>query len=314
MLINAPLVDQLNEPTSDGGPDESARSNCVPACLSSCLMAFHPGQQYNGDELRDAVYGEGNTGATDPAHYAGYLSAHGVALAQIDHPDGQSLVSAIVDALRRGEAATGGIPSMWGNDYAGQNMVAFAQSTHEVLWCDTDGATFLTAMNPWPVDGAHAFYQTESLGWWAQRIVYGRIFTLARIGATTVVDTSGLGPGFAAYVSEHNLTATHVTAGEVDTGNPAVPGEAFAAFADGTILYYSHAMGVRADRGPELVAELWAEIVALRAQVAKLEATPAPPSPVPPTPTGDPRTPQDQANALVVASLAHALGLPAPKA
>lgn len=307
MLFNAPLVDQLNEPTLDGGPDEAAQSNCVPACLSSALMGFYPGQAYDGDELRDAVYGEGNTGATDPAAYVDYLAAHGVQMTLYTSTDGHALVSAIVDALRTGHAATGAIPSMWAT--APADPVHATGGTHEVLWCDTDGTSFLTAMNPWPVDGAHAFYQTQPLDWWAQRIVYGRIFTLAKTGAGIHVDTSGLGPGFAGYVTEHAITAAKVI-GEVDTGNASYPGEAFAAFADGTILYYTNAMGVRADRGAYLVAELWGEIVALRAQVAKLQATPAPAPAPAPVPT---QTPQDRANSLAMQAIAVALSM-LPKA
>jgi hypothetical protein len=36
-------------------------------------------------------------------------------------------------------------------------------------------------MNPWLLDGRHAFYQRESDGWWAARIVCGRVFVCERI-------------------------------------------------------------------------------------------------------------------------------------
>jgi hypothetical protein len=36
-------------------------------------------------------------------------------------------------------------------------------------------------MNPWPSDGAHAFFQRQSDAWWAERICYGREFTCRRV-------------------------------------------------------------------------------------------------------------------------------------
>lgn len=178
MLVPCPLVDQLNESTADGGPDEAMYANCVPASLSSALQAL-TGKTYDGDQLRDAVYGEGSTGATDPAAYRPYLAAQGVTMWEVTG-DQELLITVILDALLDGRPATGAIPSMWAT--APADPVHPVGSTHEVVWCDYDGVN-LTAMNPWPSDGqpgaaGQAFYQTQPVAWWQARIVYGRVFPM----------------------------------------------------------------------------------------------------------------------------------------
>ena len=242
MLVNAPLVDQLNEPTIDGGPDEAAAANCVPASLSSALMALWPGRRYDGDELRDAVYGEGSMGGTDPVRYIPYLAGQGVLTTEFDSGDGWALVHTIVAGLQRHEPVTGAIPSMWGIQDAAYVAAHPGTSTHEVLWCDFDGAN-LTAMNPWPVNGSTAFYQTMPLAWWASRIVYSRVFTLAKEqpvpytknpdGSITYPNGITLHTATAAYVVANNLGGTPMQAQQyVGTRYGFTP------FDDGTVLVW----------------------------------------------------------------------------
>ncbi len=64
--MQLPLRNQLNEPTADNQPDENKGANCVPASLSSAV-SYLIGRDVYGDELKDAAYGQGYTGATDPA-------------------------------------------------------------------------------------------------------------------------------------------------------------------------------------------------------------------------------------------------------
>jgi hypothetical protein len=40
MLVNVPMIDQRNEPTMDGAPDENASANCVPGSLAAILEAL----------------------------------------------------------------------------------------------------------------------------------------------------------------------------------------------------------------------------------------------------------------------------------
>lgn len=252
MLVTAPLVDQLAEPTLDGASDENARANCVPASLTSGVLALIPGARIDGDSLKDAVYGQGYTGATDPTHFTAYLaSAYHVVLSERQSSDGPTLVAQVLTALRKGLPATGAIPSQWGTTTAA-DIAAHGGPTHEVLFCDAapDGST-LTAMNPWPVDGAHAFYQTMSASWWASRLVYERIFVMAlevgppvwtplSDGTGFYKDTLGHVCGGAAgqYIFTHGLQATNGLDNEL---YPAVPGaSAFVALDNGVAIISHH--------------------------------------------------------------------------
>ncbi|HEY7984331.1 MAG TPA: hypothetical protein VID73_09190 [Ktedonobacterales bacterium] len=178
MLVAVPLRDQLDEKTTDGAPDENARANCVPASLAAALSAL-TGRDYEGDELKDAVYGQGYTGATDPARYVAYAAAQGVRMWEVDG-SGAWMVAAIAVELARGHPVYGAIPSQWGNTTAA-DIAAHGGPTHAVMFCDASpGGATLTAMNPWPVDGRSAFYQTMPSAWWATRLVYGHIYPMER--------------------------------------------------------------------------------------------------------------------------------------
>jgi hypothetical protein len=178
MLVAVPLRDQLDEKTTDGAPDENARANCVPASLAAALSAL-TGRDYEGDELKDAVYGQGYTGATDPARYVAYAAAQGVRMWEMDG-SGAWMVAAIAVELARGHPVYGAIPSQWGNTTAA-DIAAHGGPTHAVMFCDASpGGATLTAMNPWPVDGRSAFYQTMPSAWWATRLVYGHIYPMER--------------------------------------------------------------------------------------------------------------------------------------
>jgi N-acetyl-anhydromuramyl-L-alanine amidase AmpD len=180
MLIDVPLRDQLAEATLDHQADENAHANCVPASLAAALSAL-TGRTFYGDELKDAVYGQGYTGATDPARFIAYCQRQGVRLWEVRDASGDALVRTIQAELGRHHPVYGAIPSMWANTTAAE-IAAHGGPTHAVMFCDANSAAgTLTAMNPWPVDGHHAFYQTMPAAWWAARLVYGRVFPLAAV-------------------------------------------------------------------------------------------------------------------------------------
>lgn len=247
MLVNAPLVDQLAEPTLDGQSDENARANCVPASLTSGVRALEPGAVVDGDALKDAVYGQGYTGATDPARFAGYLAAqYRITLARYPATGtaaGAALIAQIIQGVRGGLPVTGAIPSQWAT--APTDPLNPVGGTHEVLFCDYDGAT-LTAMNPWPVNGTSAFYQQQPVSWWQARLVYGRVFTLE--GKAVWVkgsdgfyhDTLGhvCGAACGDYLAAHGLIATNGLDNEL---YPSVPGaSAFVALDNGVAVISHH--------------------------------------------------------------------------
>lgn len=183
MLVNAPLRNQLNEPTTDGRPDENARSNCAQAAAAS-LLSGYTGQAIYGDQLKDLAYGEAYTGATDPMHDADVVLADwGAHIVQERPPtanDGAWMVARIGSYLRQHTGVLGAIPSQWGDQTNAYILAHPDAGTHEVAFCDatfnTDGSVAtLTAMNPWPAVNNNAFYQTQPAAWWAARLVYNRI-------------------------------------------------------------------------------------------------------------------------------------------
>src|SRR5260370_31059580 len=150
MLIAVPLRDQLDEPTVDHQPDENASANCVPASLSAALSAL-TGQTYDGDQLKDAVYGQGYTGATDPGRFIDYAAQQGVRMWE-DRGSGDQLVAIIAAELARGHPVYRAIPSFWGNTTAA-DIAAHGGPTHAAMFCDANPAAgTVTAMNPWPGD------------------------------------------------------------------------------------------------------------------------------------------------------------------
>jgi hypothetical protein len=293
MLVIVPLRDQLDERTTDGQPDENARANCVPASLSAALSAL-TGRAYYGDALKDAVYGQAYTGATDPARYIAYLAAQGVRMWEVRSGSGDALVATIRAELALGHPVYGAIPSEWGITTAA-DVAAHGGPTHAVMFCDASPAAgTLTAMNPWPVDGQHAFYQTMPAAWWASRLVYGHVYPLAP-GASAMPftkqpdgsvrdDQTGvvLHLGMAAYVLAHTVQQ-HALLGETYY----TPSDSFVPCGGGLILTYNKGENaVRADRGGETLLALWRQLAsataraeaaegqarALGAQVATLQA------------------------------------------
>ena len=278
MLVDVPLRDQLAEPVFDHAPDENARANCVPASLAAAFTAL-TGRAYYGDELKDAVYGEGYTGATDPARYIAYAAQQGIHMWEVRAATGEALVAAIKAALEYGHPVYGAIPSQWGNTTAA-DIAARGGPTHAVMFCDADLATdTLTAMNPWPVDGHNAFYQRMPAAWWANRLVYGHVYPLEGILTMAFVkqpdgsvrdDRTGvvLRFGMADYVLTHNVTQHALFAETYYTSH-----DSFCPCDGGLVLTYNKAENqVRADRAGQTLLAIWNLLGAANAQIAALRA------------------------------------------
>lgn len=172
MLVNLPLKNQLNDPNSDGHPDNNQTANCVAEVMAS-IAEEASGQDVHGGDLKDAAYGASYVGATNPDNYAKVLHDEYHVDLQMFAGDANALVQAIISHLKNHTAVAGAIPSQWGNTTAA-DIAAHGGPTHEIGFCDYDG-TNLTAMNPWPLDGHNAFYHTMPVAWWASRLVYGHV-------------------------------------------------------------------------------------------------------------------------------------------
>lgn len=214
-LPGFPLVSQLHEPTSDGYPDENARWNCVPAALAAGLT-YLTGKQPDGDELKDATYGQGYQGAQAARAYITYCAARGVTLAPFDSGDQGALVARIHDELLKGHPVVLTMPSQWGIPPA--DPLHPSGSTHVGIACGY-GPGMLRIMNPWG-----GFWHDGSDGYWRARLCYGEIWILSKIqgassnmavptgwkddGATiTAPNGHQVKLGFAAYIRAHPWVA-----------------------------------------------------------------------------------------------------------
>ena len=228
-LPGFPQINQLHEATSDGQPDENAGWNCVPASIADAL-GFLTGRQYNGDELKDAVYGQGYRGAQAPAAYVAYSARQGVALAAYDGTPAQ-LVARIHAEIAAGHPVIGTIPSQWGTPRDQQRS---GYTTHVVCFCG-DGPGALRADNPWIApqwhDGDDAY--------WADRLCFGQVWVMAKAEEGTAAmawhqqsngtgkDDAGhtCGQGAMAYLAAHNLAGANGLMGETfyDGANSFLP-------------------------------------------------------------------------------------------
>ncbi|MGZ3676050.1 MAG: C39 family peptidase [Ktedonobacterales bacterium] len=176
-LPHFPLIDQRHESTVDGYPDENANWNCVPASLAAGLT-YLTGKQFDGDQLKDAVYGQGYRGAQAARTYVAYCARQGVTLAPFDSGDAAALVARIHTELQRGHPVVLTMPSQWGIPPA--DPLHPSGSTHVGIACGY-GPGMLRVMNPWG-----GFWHDGTDAYWRARLCYGEIWILSKTqGATS---------------------------------------------------------------------------------------------------------------------------------
>ena len=336
-LPNFRLISQLSEPTQDTYPDENARNNCVVASLSMALD-YLTGGNYDGDELKDAVYGQGYIGPMSAAKYEAYCAARGVTLAP--HDGSQSdLIATIHAEVDAGHPVVLTMPSQWGT--APADPVHPSGSTHVGVAYGT-GPGMIRVANPWG-----GFNQDESDAWWQARLCYGQVWPMRKASTNVSGVPSGwtddgvtlkapngvpVVHGMRAFVLANSWDASDVplapeddSMAQVEIGNPSLGGGAVQWFEKSGQLSWTAAKGVfRTYNGQEeralrkaldsananaytqaamasaaqnSLAAANSQIAQLQAQITALKSQPAPaPSPVAnPAPT----TPADAAALLV---------------
>lgn len=174
-IIPVPLVDQLNEPTMDGQSDENKSWNCVAASISSGLE-FLTGKKFDGDELKDAVYGQGYTGGQAARDYVAYCHAQGVALVPFDGPP-SVLIGKLHAEIQQRHPCLITMPSMWGIPVA-QQQPGF--TTHVAL-VTGEGPGELRAMNPW-----HGFFQDRTDADWQAELCDNEIWIMSALATGEV--------------------------------------------------------------------------------------------------------------------------------
>lgn len=169
-----PYINQLSERETDGLPDPNAQNDCVAAVYAAILDA-EVGGAHDGGDIKDAVYGEGYDGPTDPARYIPYMEAHGVTVTEVRGTQAE-LVNATVESVNQGGHAVLQIPSQWGT--APADPVHPSGSTHAVGASYMDNAGNLHCMNPWG-----GFNHVGDIAYWQARICYGVVYITRKAGS-----------------------------------------------------------------------------------------------------------------------------------
>lgn len=322
-LPNFPLINQLNEGTSDGASDNNARLNCVVASLAAGLE-FLTGRHFDGDMLKDAVYGPNYQGGMAASHFVAYCAKLGIRLWPVNASQ-SGLVAELHSAIAAGHPALVTMPSQWGT--APANPVNPSGWTHVGIACG-EGPGEIRVMNPWG-----SFFQDQPDAWWQARLCYGQVWPMQKVGAAMATIPSGwkddgkllTAPngkqcdlGFRDFVLNFpggwpawNWPLENESGvNPVEMGNPSLGGGTHQPFR-ATLLEWTAAKGVFvAWVGDEYVAlrtalakadgqvsSLTAQVAALQAQLAAAGQTPAPAL-----------TPAQEADIAAIAALKSALG------
>lgn len=267
-----PIVNQLAEYTSDHQPDENARNNCVPASIAAVLEDL-TGGSFNGDELKDAVYGQGTTGPMDPARFVAYAAQQGVSMRQIWGTT-QLLVAQLHNAVANGGDGLITIPSAAVADNLGDIQVpggfsvsnpdqaalrTYSGPTHmcAAAYADADGG--LSIMDPW--GGKIVALSPAVL---AAILVYGNVWICTKaaqsapapVGGSSVwtrqsdntaKDAQGhtCGVGMADFIFSHNFQGSD--ADWVSETYYSDSGDSFLPLQNGVVLHYQSGQGVSID-------------------------------------------------------------------
>ena len=277
----APL-NQLSEPTKDGAPDENSRDNCTFTALAWIIRDIGTDPTADGDQLKDAIKGQGATGFEDirDPRYAAVAKQYGVDLTT--YYGTQAQLTAKAHEILAGPAG-----DVLANVGGGSNYLqSFSDPAHfggvghtVVLAHYLSGG--LEAMNPW--DGV---WLDRSDSQWQSMIVWGYIIIATPAPAApppppptsnggvpagwrddgTSLHAPGtaktLQHGFRFYVLTHPWPAGRIPVSDEYDG---VNNDTYQDMSDGTKLH------------------------AVRAQNWAVTLEPAPPPP--PRPLPDPRTP-----------------------
>jgi hypothetical protein len=101
-IPGVPLLDQLHSLTSDGGPDENERYNCVFTCNAALATAYLH-RPFNGDQIKDMDnnYGQGYIGGAAEFYLVDTMRSLGITVTALKSDTQQGLV----DILHREIAA-----------------------------------------------------------------------------------------------------------------------------------------------------------------------------------------------------------------
>lgn len=183
-VLNVPYINQLTEGTLDGQPNENSRWNCV--VDSTCMaLEYETGKSYNGDAVKDLIYGQGYQGGQAAIRYVEYCHQQGVKLYAYNSQGANlaarqwSLVREIHTLVDAGHPVMATIPSQWGIPQADPEHPD--GTTHVILFNETY-AGGLAARNPWNLP-RHAGDDQ----YWHDRLCYAQVWIFAKEGTISPV-------------------------------------------------------------------------------------------------------------------------------
>lgn len=270
---NPAPINQLHEPTVDGGPDEAAQENCVPASLAWILEDL-VGGTFDGDEVRDAVYPEGYTGGTNIPAYAPYAAQHGVSLTPV-YGDGAAMVAALHTAVSGPDDALVTIPSDW-NAAPPSDPAHYPGYTHVCAVAYVLDSDHLRLMNPWG-----GVWMDVSNEWLAPRLCYGVVWTASKAAVPqesgmwtrnadqTATDSVGhhVGQGMADQIFAHGMASAEGLTGEEYYDAD----DSFAALSNGVVLHYSKQSNATDMNGAVVAASLFQQLASAKAALSAAE-------------------------------------------
>lgn len=183
-----PRLNQLAATTRAGHADPNAQMNCIPTAVAAGLQ-FLTGRGYDGDMVKDAIYGPAYVGPTQIIKYLGYTRDEGVALEAFTSRNSEVLVAELRRLLSLGEPVVLTLP---GNlDQPPADLLHPRQLTHVVIAAGFDEAGNIRVMNPWG-----GVFVSGNDAYWASRICYGELWGMRKLddAAPRVAATRPLAP------------------------------------------------------------------------------------------------------------------------
>jgi hypothetical protein len=168
-----PRLNQLAASTRSGHADPNAQMNCIPTAMAAGLQ-FLTGRAFDGDMIKDAIYGADYVGPTQIIKYRAFTRDQGVALDVFTSRNSEVLVTELRRLLSQGEPVVLTLP---GNlDQPPADLLHPKQLTHVVVAAGFDQAGNIRVMNPWG-----GVWVAGNDAYWASRICYGELWGMRKV-------------------------------------------------------------------------------------------------------------------------------------
>jgi hypothetical protein len=328
-IPGVPLLDQLHSLTSDGGPDENARYNCVFTCNAALATAYLH-RPFNGDQIKDMDnnYGQGYIGGASEFYLVDTMRSLGITMTALTSATQQGLVDILHREIAAGHPCIVTMPSQWNSavENAGSawNPRTYGGPRHAGLACgygqDGSGQRAIRVMNPWG-----GFWHDGDDGYWAARLLEGEVWVATmtipqgwKDDGKTLVAPNGVPVvrGFREWVMAHSWDANNtplkaeqaIQSGSIEPGN-ATMGPGSRQDFRFTSLGWTTRTGVYEIAVGQDIVALEAQLAAALTHVTQLEQQlQNQPAPVP-TPVETPPDPKAVEALAAVMELAKALKL-----